>query len=104
MAELVSLERLAEVKAAYDRSLYESMSIGPSLMTAWSAVPELLAAAQRTLQAEAAVVHLRARVTELTALLNDPHRLDEHARELRAIYFEADALAEVDRLAAGGEV
>jgi hypothetical protein len=50
------------------------------------------------------VDRLDARVTELTALLNDPDRLAVHALELRAIYAEADADAERDRLADGGEL
>ncbi|MEU6725570.1 hypothetical protein ABZ917_17835 [Nonomuraea wenchangensis] len=50
------------------------------------------------------VERLNARVAELTALLNDPDRLALHALELRAIYAEADADAERDRLADGGEL
>jgi hypothetical protein len=52
----------------------------------------------------AEVNRLNARVAELTSLLNDPDRLAVHALELRAIYAEADADAERDRLADGGDL
>lgn len=52
----------------------------------------------------AEVNRLNARVAELTSLLNDPDRLALHALELRAIYAEADADAERDRLADGGDL
>lgn len=47
---------------------------------------------------------LRARVADLTALLNDPDRLAEHLRYLREIDATADADDYRDRLAAGGDV
>ena len=52
----------------------------------------------------AEVERLNARVAELTSLLNDPDRLALHALELRAIYAEADADAERDCLADGGDL
>jgi hypothetical protein len=50
------------------------------------------------------VDRLKGRVAVLTALLNDPARLVEHLRELRAVLSESEANDETDRLAAGGEV
>jgi hypothetical protein len=64
------------------------------IVGAWKDVRDLLAEVDR----------LSARVAELTSLLNDPDRLAAHALELRAIYAEADADAERDRLADGGEL
>lgn len=60
----------------------------------WVDVKDLLADNKR----------LRARVGELTALLNDPDRLAEELRELRAILSETALADEADRLADGGDV
>jgi hypothetical protein len=55
MPEPMSTERLAEIEAAYGRSLYESMAIGPDALTAWTAVPGLLDEVER-LKAEFAAL------------------------------------------------
>ena len=59
---------------------------------------------RQMVDAQAERDRLRARVSDLTALLNDPDRLAEHASELRSILSGAELAAEADRRATGDDL
>lgn len=121
MADPITTERLAEIRdrderalsraedpawslnqAEYDRTLVLD-EVDRLTKVAHTQAAMLNEITSTCMAVEAERDRLKARVAELTALLNDPDRLAEHLLELRVIYAESDAAAEIDRLADGGD-